>query len=98
MIYLGNHLAEGLKHVVNRASITLRDEGEIALFIGVNGECAAYAHYHELYDRHIRVHAHELVGVYRNDDACHGVARSLYNQLEEDVKYHVECLGQRSAA
>lgn len=89
MIYLGNYHRSGLRDILNGAARALKEAGEIALFIGENGECAAYAHYSPDYARHIRVHGKELVGVYRNAEACDRVARPLYNQMDEDVMHHV---------
>lgn len=95
MIHLGNIRAVGLRHIVSGTSRALRDEGEIALYIGENGESAVYPHHHQEYARHLRVHHKELVGVYRVSPDCNFVPRALYNQIDEDVTHQM--LGLRAA-
>ena len=89
MIYLGNVRQAGARFIVLRAVATVKEQGRAAIYIGENGEAAAYSYLHPEYERHLSRHHHSLVGVYQNAPACDRVARSLISAIEEDVELHL---------
>ncbi len=89
MIYLGNVRQAGARFIIIRAVATVKEQGRAAIYIGENGEAAAYSYLHPEYDRHLSRHHHSLVGVYENAPACDRVSRDLASRLEEDVEIHL---------
>jgi hypothetical protein len=93
MIYLGNVRQAGAAYITRRAVATVKDQGRAAIFIGENGEAAAYSYLHAEYDRHLSRHHESLVGVYQNAPACDRVCCELVRAIEADVDLHLVALG-----
>ncbi|NID06632.1 hypothetical protein HBF26_17185 [Luteibacter jiangsuensis] len=64
-VHIGNFNHVDGEYLVKRVKAAIGDHGRVALFAGENGEVAAYSWRHVDYDRHCRVHAHHLVGIYQ---------------------------------
>jgi len=89
MIYLGNVNQAGARFIVIRAVATVKEQGRAAIYIGANGEAAAYSYLHPEYERHLSRHVHSLVGVDENAPACDRVANVLISRIEEDIDLHL---------
>ncbi|UPG89294.1 hypothetical protein L2Y96_18115 [Luteibacter aegosomaticola] len=95
-IYLGNVHRQGVTAVHRAARTAVLDHGRIAIFIGANGEAAAYSYRHVDYDRHCRKHAVSLVGVYELS-ASGKVTDTNDVALLADIRCHVLALPNEGA-
>lgn len=67
MIHLGNVLHDGPELIGKRLMRQAREHGQVAAFVGNNGEAAAVAHYESDYEDALVRRFDNLLGVYRYD-------------------------------
>ena len=96
--YLGNYNHVGGEYLVKKVKEAVNDHGRIALFAGANGEVAAYSWRHVDYDRHIRVHAKDLVGIYQSKREGEALSGKEMKAIEEDLISHIATMRKAKAA
>lgn len=62
------HIRTGVMRIASRAANLAREHGEVAVFIGTNGQTAAVAWYEPDYDWAVRSRRGRVAGVYRHSD------------------------------
>jgi hypothetical protein len=97
-VYIGNFNHAGGEYLVKRVKAAVSDHGRIALFAGANGEVAAYSWRHVDYDRHCRVHAKELVGIYQAKREGERLTVEDLKEIEQDLVCHIESMRWRRAS
>jgi len=95
LIYLG-HVRQGVLSIHRAARAAILAQGRVAIFIGANGEAAAYSYRHVDYDRHCRKHAKSLMGVYQVS-AAGTVPEADDLALLADIRCHVLALPTQGA-
>lgn len=97
--YIGKFDHAGGQYLAKRIRAAIADHARIAIFAGENGEIAAYSWRHIDYDRHCRVHAHHLVGIYQAKDDGERFTQTDLDAIEQDLAVHMAGLrGERKAA
>lgn len=97
--HIGNFNHSGGEYLVKAVKRAIAEHGRIALFAAQNGEVAAYAWRHIDYDRHCRVHASRLVGIYQAKPDGERFTQADLDAMEQDLICHITSLGaQRKAA
>jgi hypothetical protein len=97
--YIGNFNHAGAEYLVKRIRVAIADHARVAVFAGENGEIAAYSWRHIDYDRHCRVHAHHLVGIYQAKEDGERFKLADLEAMEQDLVCHMAGLrGERKAA
>jgi len=77
MIPLG-HIRTGVLRIALRAANLVREHGEIAVFIGTNGQTAAVAWYEPDYEAAVRRRHGRLAGIYRHSEEQGGPQIAKY--------------------
>lgn len=95
-IYLGNVHRQGVTAIHRSALRAILGAGRVAVFIGANGESAAYSYRHIDYDRHCRKHADSLVGVYQPEPSGE-FPYAGRKSLLADIRCHVLALPNTGA-
>lgn len=95
MIYLG-HIRAGARFIRSGAKAAMLAQGRVAIFIGANGEAAAYSYRHVDFDRHCRKHADSLVGVYEPSPSGE-ISDAADKALLADIRCHVLALPNKGA-
>lgn len=81
MIPLGN-IRRGVMRIADKASRLTAEHGQIAVFVGSNGESAALTHYDPDYTSALIRHSQRLAGVYRHGDDN---AKQIAPMVREDL-------------
>lgn len=79
MTPLGN-IRAGVRKIANKAASLTYRNGQVALFVGSNGETAAVLWYEPGYE-HAVSHRHDLVGVYRHHPSPAPIAKCVRDDL-----------------
>lgn len=96
--YIGNYDTAGTEFLAKRIRVAISDHARVAIFAGQNGEIAAYSWRHVDYDRHCRVHAESLVGIYQAKDDGERFTASDLDAIAQDLACHMNSLRKAKAA
>lgn len=97
-VHIGNYNHVGGEYLVKRVKAAIIDHGRVALFAGENGEMAAYSWRHVDYDRHIRIHAKDLVGIYQPKREGERLTVEDLKEIEQDLVCHIAAMRGAKAA
>jgi hypothetical protein len=77
------HIRTGVMRIASRAANLAREHGEVAVFVGTNGQTAAVAWYEPDYDYAVRSRGSRVAGVYRHNEEKGGpqIARLVREDL-----------------
>jgi hypothetical protein len=77
------HIRTGVMRIASRAANLAREHGEVAVFVGTNGQTAAVAWYEPDYDWVLTARRHRVAGVYRHNEEQGGpqIARLVREDL-----------------
>lgn len=62
------HIHTGVMRIASRAANLAREHGEVAVFVGTNGQTAAVAWYERDYEWALTSRRYRVAGVYRHSD------------------------------
>lgn len=77
------HIRTGVMRIASRAANLAREHGEVAVFVGANGQTAAVAWYEPGYEDAVRLRRGRVAGVYRHNEEKGGpqIARLVREDL-----------------
>lgn len=83
-------IRSGVLRIASRAATLVREHGEIAVFVGTNGQTAAVAWYEPDYDGVVRRRLGRVAGVYRHSEEPNApqIARYVRDDLLAMIGRH----------